>query len=204
MIKESKYRVLLWWPNLIGYFRILLWILSVVVMQTYKIHTVTYGLLWMSFGLDAVDGWIARKLDQTSSFGAFIDVLIDNLVRGSIWVWALPQGPFSVIPSMWEMTVFLATHKGGGAAWKTGYFCNAPKWVQSVLSNEFRQFWGIWATIGLFGAPLWFWSLRYLPSSILSSVWIGAFFVTGRLIAFSVEVWVLFRHFKALIEDDFK
>jgi len=32
-----------------------------------------------------VDGWVARKLQQTSRFGAWLDVVIDNVGRGMLW-----------------------------------------------------------------------------------------------------------------------
>ncbi|KAL3992420.1 E3 ubiquitin-protein ligase [Sarotherodon galilaeus] len=33
----------------------------------------------------AVDGWLARRLGQTSRFGAWLDVAVDNLGRGMLW-----------------------------------------------------------------------------------------------------------------------
>lgn len=32
-----------------------------------------------------VDGWLARRLGQTSKFGAWLDVVVDNLGRGMLW-----------------------------------------------------------------------------------------------------------------------
>lgn len=32
-----------------------------------------------------VDGWMARRLGQTSRFGAWLDVVVDNLGRGMLW-----------------------------------------------------------------------------------------------------------------------
>jgi phosphatidylglycerophosphate synthase len=32
-----------------------------------------------------VDGWVARRLEQTSRFGAWLDVVVDNLSRGMLW-----------------------------------------------------------------------------------------------------------------------
>jgi phosphatidylglycerophosphate synthase len=33
----------------------------------------------------AVDGWAARKFNQVSKFGAWFDVVIDNIGRGILW-----------------------------------------------------------------------------------------------------------------------
>lgn len=32
-----------------------------------------------------VDGWLARRLTQCSRFGAWLDVVVDNLGRGMLW-----------------------------------------------------------------------------------------------------------------------
>lgn len=47
---------------------------------------------------------------QTSGYGAFLDVLIDNWSRGILWVWAFPGGLGATIIIL-EMTVFVCTHK---------------------------------------------------------------------------------------------
>jgi hypothetical protein len=47
---------------------------------------------------------------QCSSFGAFLDVFVDNLTRGTLWVWSTPA-PFGVLPVILETTVFTCTHR---------------------------------------------------------------------------------------------
>lgn len=32
-----------------------------------------------------VDGWLARRLGQSSRFGAWLDVVVDNVGRGMLW-----------------------------------------------------------------------------------------------------------------------
>lgn len=32
-----------------------------------------------------LDGWLARRLGQTSRFGAWLDVVVDNMGRGMLW-----------------------------------------------------------------------------------------------------------------------
>lgn len=32
-----------------------------------------------------MDGWLARRLGQSSRFGAWLDVVVDNLGRGMLW-----------------------------------------------------------------------------------------------------------------------
>nr|ACO10419.1 CDP-diacylglycerol--inositol 3-phosphatidyltransferase [Caligus rogercresseyi] len=68
--------VLLFIPNLIGYARILLLLLSMALMQShYILCAVCYGL---SVGLDMLDGFAARKFHQSSRLGALLDMLTDR------------------------------------------------------------------------------------------------------------------------------
>jgi len=68
--------VLLFVPNLIGYSRIILAILSFYYMPTNYIMASSMYLL--SGFLDAFDGHAARLLDQSSRFGAMLDQLTDR------------------------------------------------------------------------------------------------------------------------------
>ena len=47
---------------------------------------------------------------QASSFGAFLDVLVDNVSRGTFYVWAF-DGPTGAFFVLLEMLSFLCTHK---------------------------------------------------------------------------------------------
>ncbi|XP_040582682.1 CDP-diacylglycerol--inositol 3-phosphatidyltransferase [Lepeophtheirus salmonis] len=68
--------VFLFIPNLIGYTRIFLLIISIAVMQSHYILCATcYGL---SAALDMVDGYAARKFNQCSRLGALLDMLTDR------------------------------------------------------------------------------------------------------------------------------
>ena len=63
-------------PNLIGYARIVLALISFYLMPVhYGWATITYTL---SALLDAFDGMAARKYDQSTKFGAMLDQLTDR------------------------------------------------------------------------------------------------------------------------------
>ncbi|KAG5653975.1 hypothetical protein H0H81_008843 [Sphagnurus paluster] len=71
--------VFLFVPNLIGYARVLLAGLSLHFMTYHpKYCTLAYGISCL---LDAVDGMAARALDQTSKFGAVLDMVTDRFVE---------------------------------------------------------------------------------------------------------------------------
>lgn len=68
--------VFLFVPNLIGYARVVLAAVSLYYMPVHPIScTLTYGLSCL---LDAVDGQAARALNQTSKFGAVLDMVTDR------------------------------------------------------------------------------------------------------------------------------
>ena len=69
--------VFLYVPNIIGYFRIVLLIVAYFVLDfSFVLFAVTY---FTSFVLDAFDGMAARKFNQTSRFGEYIDMLSDRM-----------------------------------------------------------------------------------------------------------------------------
>jgi hypothetical protein len=54
---------------------------------------------------------------QTSSFGALLDVILDIVLRGWLWVNALPPC-VALLPPLLEMLVFAVTHKVRKAPWQ--------------------------------------------------------------------------------------
>ncbi|CAI2346919.1 unnamed protein product [Caenorhabditis sp. 36 PRJEB53466] len=68
--------VWLFYPNLIGYGRIVFAIVAMFYMSTAPVCAmICYAL---SAGLDAFDGWAARTYNQSSRFGAMLDQLTDR------------------------------------------------------------------------------------------------------------------------------
>jgi len=68
--------VFLFVPNLIGYGRIFLAILSCMLMQSHPQGAML--CYFLSAGLDAVDGHAARFFNQSTKFGAMLDQLTDR------------------------------------------------------------------------------------------------------------------------------
>lgn len=73
----QKTQVYTFVPNLIGFSRVILLILSFFSMKDYP--TLTMGIFYsMSCLLDAFDGYYARKFGQSTSFGAVLDMITDR------------------------------------------------------------------------------------------------------------------------------
>lgn len=200
MLHVTRWEVLGYVPNIIGYARgFLLWIAFYVAPSRPE---QAFWLLLTNLVLDGVDGAVARRLKQTSAFGAFLDVLLDNVTRGLLWINGAASPILGLLMHSLEMTTFVCTHKAGGRAWKEGCFMSAPSWVQSVMSRNFKQPLGSFMIVGLMGLPLYNWVLRHLPGSWLCHWSIGLFLSLGRGLGLAIELWILGCYMQELLDED--
>lgn len=93
-MKQRAINVLLFYPNVIGYIRLLL--LSVCVhmllcASASTTVTLAVGMYLLSFLCDELDGRIARYLDQCSTFGAALDMLTDRLATCALLMLSVIQ-----------------------------------------------------------------------------------------------------------------
>lgn len=201
MGERGAWQVLLLPPNVVGHARLLL--LAAALGAGGGRPAAALALFALTIALDALDGWLARRLGAATCFGAAYDVAIDLATRAVLWGWGA-AGPAAALPPVLEGLVFAATHAGGGAAWKTGgAFAGAPPWVTAIMAAEFRTVPGALAVAGLFGCPLWLFARRVLPpgSLLAADAW-GWVVVPGRLLAAAVEAWVLARWCGEMLAQD--
>lgn len=74
-------------PNLITWFRIILipvflgvfYVPDTMISLHHK-HVITTSVFWLASVSDWLDGYLARKLNQSSAFGAFLDPVADKLM----------------------------------------------------------------------------------------------------------------------------
>ncbi|KAM8768529.1 uncharacterized protein AB9X84_022727 isoform 1-T1 [Acanthopagrus schlegelii] len=194
-------QVLLYWPNVIGYIRIGLVLAAWAASETPALFVPLYSA---STALDGVDGWLARRLGQSSRFGAWLDVVVDNMGRGMLWSLLFEWG---WLVSALEWCVFVCNHNTRGDHWKNS-FTTSPRFIRAIMANGFRTPLGTWVVSGLHCLPLWLygcqWDLLtrwlYLPSWIqtLGTVLLGA----GRLLALSAEIWCVWTHIEYLTSDE--
>ncbi|KAM0516652.1 hypothetical protein ACHAPE_005285 [Trichoderma viride] len=80
----SDENIFLFWPNIIGYCRIVLAIASLYYMP---LHPRTCTLLYsVSCLLDALDGYAARAFNQSTRFGAVLDMVTDRCTTSCLLV----------------------------------------------------------------------------------------------------------------------
>ncbi|XP_059930709.1 uncharacterized protein si:ch1073-145m9.1 isoform X3 [Gadus macrocephalus] len=133
-----------------------------------------------------VDGWVARRLEQTSRFGAWLDVVVDNLSRGMLWSMLFEWG---WLVTAVEWCVFVCNHSARGADWKSS-FTTSPYLVRSIMAKGkafnvtfvcltdnlnastrssfvflclqgFKTPLGAWVIIGIHCLPLWLYGHRW-------------------------------------------
>jgi len=74
--------------NFITIFRIFLVFIAVYLLFEYNAGAYMWalGLTIVAFALDGVDGWVARKFNETSKLGAVLDIMSDRIVENTLWV----------------------------------------------------------------------------------------------------------------------
>ncbi|XP_018008520.1 CDP-diacylglycerol--glycerol-3-phosphate 3-phosphatidyltransferase isoform X1 [Hyalella azteca] len=123
--------ILLYLPNLIGYVRL------VCVVAAFWLLTLGHNGCFVIFYavsiiLDGIDGWVARKLQQCSQFGAWLDVVIDNTSRALLWAHIHPMG---TLVSALEWTVFVCNHQLG-ENWRTHLSSDVYGSLSSISLGE--------------------------------------------------------------------
>lgn len=196
------YDVLLYYPNIIGYIRLILVFISLLLFNNVQWFL---GFYIVSVVLDAVDGIVARKFNQTSVFGAWFDVVIDLISRGALWCFLSPWGYFIMLI---EWMTFVATHTRG-ANWKIPD--EEFPWIcKKVMANGFKTTTGTYAITGIFVLPLWLYGIqsKFLTDTIamplLVQYLLCVFLIGGRFLAFVTEAFFIWQHIKAMLLEEVK
>lgn len=74
--------------NLITLSRLILLLLAIVIAYVAPpvIQLVNVPLLILVFATDGIDGYVARRRNETSVFGAMFDIAADRVVEYSLWI----------------------------------------------------------------------------------------------------------------------
>lgn len=78
----STSTILNYYPNYIGYLRVITAIVSFQLMKNHPLYCIT--IYSVSCLLDAADGHVARLFNQTSRFGAVLDMVTDRCTTSSL------------------------------------------------------------------------------------------------------------------------
>ncbi|KAH9513600.1 CDP-diacylglycerol-inositol 3-phosphatidyltransferase [Bulinus truncatus] len=167
------FEILLYVPNIIGYVRIVLAVCAFMVYHDSAWFTFLYSV---SISLDGIDGYLARKLQQCTAFGAWCGYLISFL----------------------EWLTFMSTHSRG-ERWKLpeDHF---PWLVKKVMAEDLKTPLGIYTVGSLHLLPLWIYVLKsqilaqvsIIPFSV--QVLVLIFLIFGRLLCSLVELFYIKKY----------
>ncbi|PWN29163.1 hypothetical protein BDZ90DRAFT_140435 [Jaminaea rosea] len=105
---EAEENVFLFVPNLIGYTRVILAALSLYYMQIHpKACTFLYGISCL---LDAVDGVAARRLGQSTKFGAVLDMVTDRCTTACLLCYLTKTYPRAALLFQALITLDFSSH----------------------------------------------------------------------------------------------
>jgi CDP-diacylglycerol--inositol 3-phosphatidyltransferase len=203
---RSRIPVVLYIPNLLGYARIFSALVGLHISST---HPVLAIWIWLgSASLDLIDGILARRLNQCSQLGIFLDIVADIVLRTCCWLAALVAGSSqqmkfvvcAIISIEWFTMVSTQLHAAQNQShWKSQRDTD-PWLVRQVFSRNFKSPLGMFAIYGLFSANLWTFAYeqpemrRAIP---WFNVWMYSAYV-GRVVALCVELWLCY-HFLAFV-----
>ncbi|KAF2492251.1 hypothetical protein BU16DRAFT_467649 [Lophium mytilinum] len=105
---EPKENIFLFYPNMIGYSRIVLAVASLYYMP---LHPRTCSILYsISCLLDALDGYAARYFHQSTKFGAVLDMVTDRCTTACLLVFLGSAFPRWSIVFQMLISLDLASH----------------------------------------------------------------------------------------------
>ncbi|KAK3178414.1 hypothetical protein OEA41_000549 [Lepraria neglecta] len=108
MRPETSENIFLFYPNIIGYSRIVLALASLYYMP---LHPRTCSLLYsVSCLLDALDGYAARYFHQSTQFGAVLDMVTDRCTTACLLVFLSSAFPRWAILFQGLISLDLASH----------------------------------------------------------------------------------------------
>ena len=210
----QKRKVLFFVPNVVCYCRIILalWASSIHSTQ----HYTFVALVFVACGTDILDGFLARKLNQCSEIGIFLDVVADNILRTVLWTAVSHANErLSAICAFViciEWTCFCCTQISAQAEksdkhWKDIARNSTTPWIiQKYFENGFRNVLGGGGILALFFCPLFF----YVQSNIgfgehgkLANV-VGIALVCFRLLDMYVETHFILLYVDTVLERDLK
>lgn len=82
---KLDYRVLFFIPNIIGYLRVIGFLIALYLIELSPLLAfISYGIAAF---LDAIDGVLARRLNQISRFGTILDFIVDRFCQMGLLVY---------------------------------------------------------------------------------------------------------------------
>lgn len=133
--------------NFISIFRIFVAFLAIYLLfwQTTLAYGLALILTAIAFALDGLDGYIARKFNESSDLGSVLDIMGDRIVEASYWIAFAYMGWINILFPLICITRAFVTDSLRSVALAQGYTAfgaksmQSSKWGQLICSSKFTR-----------------------------------------------------------------
>ena len=127
--------------NIISIFRMILAIITISLLflpnAGTKVYLICFALTIIVIWMDGLDGYIARKLNETSKFGAVLDIIGDRVVENIYWISFLALGWVPLWIPIIAVTRGLITDGLRSVAMEQGY---TPFGKTTMMESQLGKF----------------------------------------------------------------
>lgn len=111
--------------------------IGLLFIKTTPAYVWSVGLTIVAFAMDGVDGYIARKYNQSSEWGSVLDILGDRIVEMSYWIAFAVMGWLSILFPLICVTRAFTTDGIRSIALSKGMTAFGEKSMQSTSWGKF-------------------------------------------------------------------
>lgn len=125
--------------NFISIFRIFVafYAIYLLTITTTWAYLLAFVLTVIAFILDGVDGWVARKFNESSQLGSVLDIMGDRIVEASYWIIYATLGWLSPLFPIICVTRAFTTDSLRSVALAQGYTAFGETSMQSSKIGKF-------------------------------------------------------------------
>lgn len=180
--------------------------IGLLFVETTAAYILALSLTIIAFAMDGVDGYIARKFNQSSDWGAVLDILGDRIVEASYWIVFSVLGWLPVVFPLICIARAFTTDGIRSVALSKGMTpfgeksMQATKWGKFICASKFMRISYAVAKVAAFVLLIFAYipGLNYEIASCTESVaiilaWIAIIFCVVRAIPVVAESGKLFK-----------
>jgi phosphatidylglycerophosphate synthase len=125
--------------NLISILRIFVAFIAIglLYVKTSQAYVWALVLTAVSFAMDGLDGWVARKFNEVSNLGSVVDIMGDRIVEAAYWIVFAVLGWISVIFPLICVTRAFTTDSLRSVALSKGYTAFGTNSMQKSRIGSF-------------------------------------------------------------------
>ena len=125
--------------NIITLVRIMLVFVTVGLFQVQSVYSHAFGVFMVAFViyLDQLDGYVARKLNVASDFGALFDIVGDRIVESIFWIYFASRNMISFWVPMIIITRGFLADSVRAQAFKQG---QTPFGEKTMMKSKITRF----------------------------------------------------------------